>query len=47
MDERWVQSYEFPEYSISSFGRVSNDAREIILKPSINKGGVHKINFWY
>lgn len=38
--EDWVEIDDFPEYSVSTYGRISNDIREIILTPSINGHGI-------
>ena len=45
MDEEWVVCDEFPDYSISSLGRVANTRHNRIIKPSITKEGTVKIAF--
>lgn len=46
MDEIWVVCDEFPEYSVSSLGRVSNTKRGKIVKQSITQQGAAKVNFF-
>lgn len=43
MDEIWSKIYEFPEYSISSHGRVRNEARTRIIKTSLTRQGAVKV----
>ena len=38
--EEWIEIDEFPEYSVSTHGRISNDRRDIILTPSLNSRGI-------
>lgn len=40
--EEWEQIDEFPEYSVSDQGRVKNEVRGNILKPTTNQQGIIK-----
>lgn len=46
MDEIWVVCDEFPEYSVSSLGRISNTKRGKIVKQSVTQQGAAKVNFF-
>jgi hypothetical protein len=37
--EEWVEVYEFPNYSVSNYGRVYSHRNNIILKESIDRNG--------
>lgn len=43
MDEVWVKCDGFPDYSVSSLGRVANTRYNRIIKPSITKEGTVKV----
>lgn len=43
MEEIWVQLAEFPNYSISSEGRVRNDVRGRIVRTSLTRQGAAKV----
>lgn len=43
MDEFWAPILDFPDYSISSLGRVRNDRRDKIMHPSMTKQGALKV----
>lgn len=44
--EDWVEIEEFPDYKISNHGRVLNVNTGRFLRPSLNRGGSLKINFF-
>lgn len=43
MDEVWVKCDGFPDYSVSTLGRVANTRFNRIIKPSITKEGTVKV----
>lgn len=43
MPEEWLTIPEFPEYEISSTGRVRNIKTGYVRTPSINKDGYHSV----
>lgn len=44
--EEWIEIDEFPEYSVSTHGRVSNDTYERILTPSLNNRGIPTVGLY-
>ena len=46
MKELWKKIPEFPEYSVSTHGRVRNDLRERIIQPSYVRNTYLKINLY-
>lgn len=46
MDEVWLVCDEFPDYSLSSFGRVANTKHSRIIKPIITKEGTVKVKLY-
>ncbi len=46
MEELWLVCDDFPDYSISSLGRVANTRYSRIVKPFITKEGTVKVIFY-
>jgi hypothetical protein len=46
MKEEWVKIPDFTDYSISSYGRVRNDNRERMVKPSVTRSGMVKVGLY-
>lgn len=46
LDEYWVTFEEFPNYSISNYGRVVNNATSKELRPHVDSFGNHKVAFY-
>lgn len=44
--EEWLPVKEFPNYLVSSFGRIMNKNTNRILKGCISNNGYHQINLW-
>lgn len=47
MEEFWTQLRDFPDYSISTFGRIRNDNRDRIVKTSTTQQGAEKVGLFY
>jgi len=43
MEEEWKQIWEFPAYSISTYGRIRNDDRHTFVKQSLTLQGAVKV----
>jgi hypothetical protein len=43
MTEQWVEIFDFPNYSVSNWGRVRNEDRGRLLKQSVTKQGAVKV----
>lgn len=43
MTERWLRIYDFPEYAISTLGRVRNENTDRILALTINQQGIMQV----
>lgn len=46
MDEVWITCDEFPDYSISSFGRIVNNKFKRVVKITFTKDGTAKVNLY-
>lgn len=44
MTERWTRLEEFPDYSVSTYGQVASDRRDIILRQTLNLQGIPMVN---
>ena len=44
--ENWTEVKEWPNYSISSFGRIMNNKTKRLLKQTISNNGYYEVNLW-
>lgn len=45
LDEEWLELEEFPNYSVSTHGRVMNNLTERVMKLQRNRGGIVVVTF--
>ena len=43
MEERWKKIEGYEKYSVSNYGRVRNDNKNLILKPEITRYGYYRV----
>jgi len=44
--EEWIEIDEFPEYSVSTFGRISNNTHKRILTRALNNRGIPTVGLY-
>ena len=47
MQEKWLPIEDFPDYAVSSLGRVCNLRRDTLLTPSINAQGIVRVAMYH
>jgi hypothetical protein len=47
MNEEWIRLKEFPTYAVSPLGNVLNVPRRKLIRQSVNRQGVVKVNLFY
>lgn len=47
MRETWKTIKEFPNYEISSLGKIRSIKRGLILRPSVSGSGYYQVGLWY